>query len=380
MRFKAMLIVVLGALALSLCAGAADKPADAKDAGKSKMKKWEDMTPEERKKLQKHGEEFRDNMVKFINDRLKHRFVPSVVSAAVSPASPAKGKPIKITVKLKRDPKAIDPVEAVEVFYTEPGGEYFDLQAELKGSGDNWTGTLPAFKKTGKVKYYIQARDAFGGLYSDLPCQVTQWPPVDDPCMITGAPDPEPVDDPKIKIGDDYDIWEVRIGQNGDSWHLQQNVQGKIYKGKLSPLKASMYTAMVVNSEMIADVDDIGMFFGEDEKAQKAREANEGKSAFFGYTPIGPAIDPNFPACWMGMGKRDQKKEEYTSNIECKKEDQDLFFRIKKKALGNKLKNDLTFIGAMTGFVDNIQIPFPKIMEFANFTRVVMVQRSFEVK
>ena len=54
--------------------------------------------------------------------------------------------------------------------------------------------------------------------------------------MVAAAADPEPVDDEKIEIEDNYYIWEIRVGSNDEYWFLQLNVEGKIYKGRISPL------------------------------------------------------------------------------------------------------------------------------------------------
>lgn len=140
-----------------------------------------------------------------------------------------------------------------------------------------------------------------------------------------------------------------------------------------------MYMASMMKTEKLEEIDDITVFMGQDEKSEEARKSQMGASVWIGYTPIGPAIHPDAPACWMGMARMDEDKPD-TENIECKKDGSDLFMRIRKEALGEMLQDRVSFIGAMTGYVDSMEIPFPKIKDVAVFSRVEWRKRSFEVK
>lgn len=382
MRAKICILLCLFLFAAVVFA-AEEKKADAAEKKraemKSKFKTWEEMTPEERKKIREKGGEFRDNMINMFNERLKHRYVPYVDSAALTPQAPGVGEEVRISVKTDQHKDAVDEVTAVEVFYTAPGGKFYDYRAQLEPAGGAWSATLPPFEEAGTVLYYIQIHDSYGSIYSELPCAVETWPPFDDPCMVAAAADPEPVDDEKINIEDNYDIWEIRVGSNDEYWFLQVNVEGKIYKGRLNPLKATMYMAAMMKTEKLEEISDITVFMGHDEKAREAAESQEGASVWLGYTPIGPMVHPDAPACWMGFAQMHEDRPD-TENIECKKDGSDLFIKIKKEPLGKMLQDKVSLIGAMTGYVDSMEIPFPKIKDIAGFSRVEWRRRSFEVK
>ncbi|MEW5945735.1 MAG: hypothetical protein AB1742_06015 [bacterium] len=379
MMKKAILLFLLIVFCAPGFAGEAGKNGT---AAKPKVKTWDEMSEEERQKAREEYRVHRDNMIKFFNDRLKHRFVPEVRSASVKPAAPRAGDAVTVetTISYPKEKNTEDEITDAWIYYTAPGEKYFDFQEEMKDSGGGrWTAKLEPFDESGKVMYYVQARDSAGNVYSDLPCEVASWPPFDDPCMVSGATDAEPVDDEKIQVEDAYDIWEIRVGMDKEHWYIHQNVEGKVKKGTLNPFHVSMYTAILLDTAMLADLSDIAIFMGQSPESDRARQSKEGMSAWIGYTPLGPMVHPDAPGCWMGVARTDEKQPD-TENIKCQADGSDLFFRVKKNRLPETMKTNMTLVGASTGYIENVDVPFPKIREVTNFSRLSWNARSFIVK
>ncbi|MEW6202973.1 MAG: hypothetical protein AB1546_13430 [bacterium] len=344
------------------------------------MKKWDEMTDKEKEERRKKMRGYRDDMVKIFNEKLAHRFVPEVESVSVSPTPARAGKPVQMQVKARQAKEAKDKITKVEAFYTEPGGEFFDNQVELKsGDGKLWKGTLPAFKGKGVVRYYIQVSDSAGNVYSDLPCDVKAWPPADDPCMVTVAADPEPVDDEKIQIEDDFDIWEIRIGTDKKNYYIQQNVEGKIKKGTLNPLKVNIYMGILLDTSKLSDLDDISVFWGSGEESEEARKEKSGMSAWIWYTPLAPSLHKEAPACALGVAQMGEERFD-TKNIACKSDGSDLYFRIVRSRLPEGMRKTMTIVGGITGYADDPQMPIPKMRDMTQFSKFGFDRRSFRVE
>jgi hypothetical protein len=359
-------------------------------------------------------------MMNEFNKVLQHRFTPVVKNVTVGKA--VAGKPIPVTVSAGYDDKrAIDKVSEVAIYYSIDGGATFNGPVNLKPqSGGKWAGQIPAIAKKGKVIYYPRIRDSYGNVTVHIPCNVASWPPEDDGCMVSGAVDREPVDDPKSLVEDNFDLWEMYVGMDSKYIYLDQNYEGKVSKGTMNPLHVNAYLSLVVDTKELYDFNDISMFMGGGGKSEAEKEKlkkKADKAAMIWYAPLAskalasataqtktktpkdkdanatkdgatkgdaaaakPAQPLKLPPCGMPRLGPDGKMMLDDKSVTCKALDTDLYIKVDRGVLNASMKNDFTVIGAIDGFISSFETPVPTFRDFACFTRVVFQQHSFVVK
>lgn len=364
-----------------------------------------ELTAEQKKKM----EAGKDDLLKFINDRLKHRFTPVIQKVTVGSASV--GKPVSVSVQTAYDTKGakgspVDKIAAVKVFYSLDGGKNWEDEVSLKKSGNAWTGSIPAIRKKGKVTYYVLVKDSYGNSSVDFPCKISSWPPMDDGCMISLGSDPAPEDDPTGKTPDDFDLWEARAGMDDKYVYYQMSVEGSIAKGSMNPVKITSYMGLIADAKALNEMADATEIMNAQNNSatRKKMESKADMIRIASYTPMAPAANSAMKACFLinpakgvqvskaaeaekKKGKEmDEKAQKAAANevmddksITCKKDGPDLFLRIDRKAMGQYVGNSGVVV-FMLGYIDNMEVPMPKIMDVSNFFRYSLNQRAFTVK
>jgi hypothetical protein len=406
----AALLLLCGGIAVAQApAGAAKQPAAKGAAGAKKPA---------------ISEEEKNNMIAMVNDRLKHRFAPAIKSVDFGPA--AVGKPVKVTVKAAyEDKRAIDKIVAAEVYYSIDDGKTFIGPVKLNAAGaGTFSGSIPGIKKAGKALVYPRVKDSFGNVAVDLPCKVSSWPPLGDGCMAGGAVDQEPVDDPIAKIENNFDIWDLRVGMDDKYFYINQNVEGKIDKGRMNPPHINMYMSMVVDTKELNEFNDATMLMNPDQKTKDKYKSKAGLALPVIYAPLAssamggmmaaqedqkkkegaeagkpgekseapgaetdqktaqpqkPAQPTKIPSCFvprLSSGKAEMDAKIVT----CKADGPDLFIRLDRSIMPAGMKDSFSLLGTLNGFIDNFQTPMPTIREITGITRVTNKPHSFVVK
>ncbi len=322
------------------------------------------------------------NIINMVNEKLKHRFTPVIKSFDIGPAKV--GKPVKVTISAAyEDKRAIDKITEASVFYSINDGKNFIGPVKLAPAGaGKWSGNIPAIKKAGTVIAYPRVKDSFGNVAVHLPCNVGTWPPFGDGCMVSGAADPEPVDDPAAKVENNFDIWDLRVGLDGKYLYIDQNVEGDIDKGTMNPPHINAYIAMVVDSKTLNDFDDAGVLMQPDAKDKFKDKANMAFTIM--YAPLAKAAAGSdakmqIPSCAVPR-EVDGKMQLDGKSVTCKPDGSDLYFRLDRSILPPSMKDSFIVLGSLSGFINNLQAPVPNIREVTAFTRVSMKPYSFNVK
>lgn len=361
-----------------------------------------------------------NDLMSMFNEKLKHRFAPVVKDMQFGAAKV--GSPVPVTVTAGYgSPSAKDKIVTVEVYYSADNGGTFDGPVTLAPSGaGTFKGSIPAFKKAGDVLAYAVVTDSFGNVGTQLPCKVKTWPPFEDGCMVPGAVDPKPSDDPAALIEDDYDVWETQIGMDDKYVYITTDVEGDVVKGTMNPPHANAYISMLMDTESLYQFSDISALMDPGQREKMMAKAD--MAVLVMYVPIGPAISSEMKACSIPRfgkaaggdkpaeksdGKAEAKAEGTaegksegkagdkggkdkgggnpmgmldSEHVKCTADGSDLFMRIDKSIINDKMKNSFSVIGSITGFSDNFQAPIPKIRDFTAVTNVAFKPHKFTVK
>lgn len=320
------------------------------------------------------------------NDLLKHRFTPLTKSVKVGAAKV--GQPITITVDAGYDDKrAIDKIKEVKVFYSNNNGKTWARPVMLAKSGATWTGSIPKQTAKGTLLYYVWIRDTRGNVSAELPCKVTTWPPSSDKCMVKGAADPDPVDDPTSLIENNMDVWDFKVGMDDNYIYLQETVEGSVSKGTSNPPHINAYNMMLFDLKLAKEIDDISALMGNPELAKKKFKGQENLMKFISFTPLGRGFAGANKDCFVPQfslsDNKGQAPKMDTSSVDCKASGPDLFIRYSRKSLAASMKNDLAVLGGMLITITstdpkNMAGGF-KIGDILNLTHVKWSPRTIKV-
>lgn len=178
-------------------------------------------------------------------------YPPWVYGVTLDPAKPEAGQPVTVTAEIHNDRNITDDeTVAVTLFYSTDGGDTWENEdMDEVSAASHWTVTLDGFPEDTEVLYGFKAEDSTGNIFTDTPCYVTSWPPVDDSCMFDIAIDEPPVDDPEQVIPRDFDFQSMRAGIDADNLYVELQVEGKISDGTVNPLFLSLYGIAVQNPD-----------------------------------------------------------------------------------------------------------------------------------
>lgn len=331
-----------------------------------------------------------DDVMKALGDLIEHRFTPVIKDVKVGAA--AANKPISITVTVAYDDsRAKDKVKQVRVFYSINNGKAWKKPVNLKNKGGSWTGSIPKQKK-GTILYYIWVKDSRGNVTTEIPCNVTQWPPSNDKCMVSGAVDPDPSDDKTNRIGKDMDYWTVKVGMSKDFVYIQQGVEGKINKGTMNPTRINSYFSVMFDAAIAKEIDSLSALMNMDEEAAKKKfKGKEDLVWAMIYSPLGksmlgakkdcfaprPKANPD-PKNQSPMGNVDMNTTDLTCSAPSKSPN--LFFRLKKSALPSSMQNEVVIVGGINMTVTNTEQFAFKLGDITNLTRAIYNPRTITVK
>ena len=423
-------IIGMMALAVGCCAAAAEKegaaPAKPDPAAEAKAS----MTDAQKAQA--------DNLFGMFQEKLKHRFAPVIRNVAIGPARV--GQPVSVTVRAGYETQSpIDRIVKAAVFYRlGTSGRLYGPVVLKSAGGDSYKGNIPPISKPGRLIVIPWVKDSYGNVGVDIPCAVSSWPPFEDPCMAPGAVDPDPVDDPAALIEDDYDIWEFQIGMDDKYIYFMTDVEGEISKGTLNPSHINAYLSMLTDTQELYGFEDISVLMGGGGGAGAEKfKGKEDKFSMIFYAPLATSF--GMKSCFIpkfseigkagkSAGDKDaaagsagdkpaesaaaqpegntaaqpggegaaagqpgaqggEKKEPMdlskfmdTVHVKCDVDGSTLFTRLDKSVISQTMWKSLSVVGAINGFIDNPQMPLPKLREILPITKANYSPHVVEVK
>lgn len=173
------------------------------------------------------------------------RETPQIRSVRHRPERPRAGRAVEVTVEAFSDRTDTDLPEVVEVrmlYSTDNGGSWKAVALDrLRRQPRMWRGRIPPQPRGARVLFYVQARDNFGNIASEIPLRNETFPP--DPArMVLVAQDPP---DPDELVPADIDLLETRVGYDAEHLYVRQSVRGSL-GGLFAP---HLYTIAVINPD-----------------------------------------------------------------------------------------------------------------------------------
>lgn len=334
-------------------------------------------------------------LMTIFSEKIEHRYAPVFESVEFGPAK--RGEPVEVTAvvgydtrideETKQPEPPADKIEEVAVYYSTDGGETrFHGPVLLKPQmvKNTWKGEIPPIDSRGEVLVVPYAKDSYGNVGVSTACEVSSWPPFEDPCMAPGAVDAEPVDDPPALIEDEYDIWDVQLGMDGDHVYIATDMEGNYSKGSVNPLKINAVMTMILDTETLKEFDNIMTLMKPEAREEAKKKAD--KMAMIMYAPLIKSMLPDVSGCAIlrmdkaGGGKENIGEMFDDSNIKCKDQGTTVYMRINKAAFSASMKESMSIMAALNGYVDDPKMPFPALREFLAFTNLSEGSYSFYVK
>ncbi len=323
-------------------------------------------------------------LMTIFSEKIEHRFAPVFESVEFGPAK--RGEPVEVTAVVKHETdKPIDKITQVAVYYSLDGGKTrfrgpVLLKPQMKAN--TWKGSIPAIDERGKVLVVPYAKDSYGNVGVSTACDVTSWPPFEDPCMVPGAVDAEPVDDPPALIDDEYDIWDVQLGMDKDHIYIATDTEGNYSKGSVNPLKINTVMTMVLDTPTLYKFDNIMTLMSPEGREEAKKNAD--KAAMIMFAPLIKSFAPDLKSCAIlrmdKAGKGDMKEMFDDSNVTCKAVGTTIYMKINKAAFDTETKDTISIMAALNGYINDPKIPIPALMEFLAFTNLTGKEYSFKVR
>ena len=175
---------------------------------------------------------------------------PWLKSVSIDPAEPAGGQDINVSAFISVD-RTYSSSKILEVFmnYSTDSGKTW-TEAELTNAGDNaWSGVIPGQPAGTEVLFYIRGADSGGNYFTELPCNVSTWPPSGDSCMVPTAQSLSAMEWGIPDSPDNLQIADVRAGQDADNLYFTMKTTGNVSPGTISPFNMQSYAVIVFNSD-----------------------------------------------------------------------------------------------------------------------------------
>jgi hypothetical protein len=171
--------------------------------------------------------------------------------------------------------------------------------------------------------------------------------------------DPE---DTQEEVPPDIDILELGFGYDEDYLYGKIKVKGEILRGTQEPLRAYGYGVAIINPSQISSENIIS-------------------TTAFLYAPVASIMGlPPYGFYYFSELQKGPVKEAETEIIRDRKKEPDiLYFRIKRKVLG-ELKDNYLKLAGITLAITNIQNPSPSIWDATNCLNLYLQSHEYEVK
>ncbi|HOO56360.1 MAG TPA: hypothetical protein PLN69_06030 [bacterium] len=319
---------------------------------------------------------------------LKDQLMPYLKSVKVEPENPVAGKGFALKADIGYKGQLPNEKTAVaKAYYSRnPGGKWnAENLVRLEGGQSVWGGVIPGSPAKSEVTVALFTAGEKGGALAELGCKVGRWTPGDSyykedchrvsrrdfgvclenreprTCMFPAAMDTAPYDDHSMKIGDDYDIVDFRVGYDDRFLYVDIAVQKSISPGSITPISLNSYSVMIFNPE-IREIAGEGLPYG-------------GVMARF--VPMGIEAPDFVDACSVVMNENgsDILKEDV---IECEAKDPHVFFKINRNLWGEKTPDQLA-VYAHTGIIRKKELDEYSFVDLTDLTRIQFGARKYRI-
>ncbi len=292
-------------------------------------------------------------------------YPPELHSVKIEPEEPTANDEVTVTAEIYNDFDKTD-LETIEAYvvYSADGGKTWNEEEMDQKDDKTWVGKIPPQESGKEIMYYFKAKDSAGNVYLELPCKVSGWPIEKDKelsCMFDSALDDEPYDDDPKKVPDDLDLLGAKIGYDDEYIYINPILQAEASGGTTNPTNIHVYISLIVQS-VSGNVMDL---------------AKESYVAI--YAPL--AEVGNFEPCMTTYAKGTKAVTD-TDSIECKIENKQLYFRLKRKFGDKKIGNSYKLVGGATGAALSLTMgpTSGTYYDYTHFTLINEVSRSYKVK
>lgn len=288
-------------------------------------------------------------------------YPPWVYEVKLDPPVPAAGQDITVTAQIYNDSSITrDKTIAATLMYSIDDGDNWEmLDMDEVVANNTWSAVIPAQDEGVEVLYGFRAEDTSSNIYTETPCLVTAWPPVNDSCMFEIAVDEAPVDDESSLIPDSFDIQGFKAGVDDDNLFVEISLDGTVSEGTISPIFVHLYGFGVANPDK-GDPSDI---------------ISQG---FLGvYAPSADAF--TYLPCMTVFEKGDEAVFSNTY-IKCATDGKSrLWFKVNNKQIGNTPSGYLKMMaadGAITSITPLAGVPY----DYTHVTTLALFDRWFTVQ
>lgn len=179
---------------------------------------------------------------------------PDIKSVMLNPSSPVAGEPAKVEAVIFEDTDKTDlTVDHATAHLSVDGGKTWQ-DIPMAQSEDNpslWTAEFPPLEKDVTGIYYVSCEDIEGNVATEMPRQVTQWPPSDTTELAPTGTDPDEKDD---VVASSMDILKSFMGYDEQYLYFKIEYEKNIKPGTSSPPFLHSYGAAFWNRDKSTDI------------------------------------------------------------------------------------------------------------------------------
>ncbi len=179
---------------------------------------------------------------------------PDIKSVTLNPDPPKAGEPAKVEAIIFEDTDKTDlTVSQATLHFSADGGVKWEA-IPMTQSEDNemlWTAELPPLEKDAQGAYYVSAEDIIGNVATEMPRQVTQWPPANNAELAWTGTDPEEKND---VVAPSMDILKSYMGYDEQYFYFKVEYEKKLEPGTSSPPFLHSYSVAFWNRDKSTDI------------------------------------------------------------------------------------------------------------------------------
>ncbi len=168
----------------------------------------------------------------------------------IEPASPEVGQDIKVfaNIDIDKSYSRSKILEALVNYSTDSGKTWTEVEMS-NAEGRLWEGMIPGQPDGTEVLFYVRSGDSIGNVFTELPCDVGVWPPINDGCMVPTAASLSMMEWSIPGSPDNMLIADLRAGRDADNLYFTIKTTGNVDPGTISPFNMQCYAIIVFNTD-----------------------------------------------------------------------------------------------------------------------------------
>lgn len=176
--------------------------------------------------------------------------VREIKGVTIAPDPPRAGQPVTVTAEIPNGSPDSDMTRLISarLSYSVNGGQTWTalLMRRKSPRMSLWQAIIPPQKSGTRVQFFLQTRDSFNGITTELPLTNTQFPPALARMQLVA----EDADDPDDLVPPELDLLKTHVGYDEEYLYISQSVQGDLKKGRLTkPPAPCLYFIALMNMD-----------------------------------------------------------------------------------------------------------------------------------